>query len=159
VYAIKLGVGAFQRRWQRRIRSTHGIFGISSYRRLFAMGPARRLLGRSVAGLRIAGGGRYHASVLRPDEIRHVDRRSRFVPSLVSGFIRGGRGRRRRSLAIAVNGRIVATSRSFFLRGGSREGYAVVVPDGAFHSGPNTVRVLAVGRRGKRLRFRLLGRV
>jgi len=159
VSSIRIGVGAFQRRWQRRILTTHGIFGIASYGRLFAIGPPRRLLGRSLAGLSVGGPGRYHASVLRPSEIRNVNGQSRFVPSLVSGFIGGGRGGKRRALAVAVNGRIVATSRSFFLRGSSREAYAVIVPDGAFHPGRNTVHVLAVGRRGKRLRFRLLGRV
>ncbi len=159
VNAIQLGVGAFQSRWQRRISSTHGIFGIGSVARVFATGPARRLLGRPVTGLRIARAGRFHASVLKASEIRQVNPRSRFVPSLISGYIRGGRGRHRRSLAIAVNGRIVATGRSFFLRGSSRESYAVIVPDSSFRPGRNSVQVLAVGRRGKRLRFRSLGRV
>jgi hypothetical protein len=159
VDAIRMGVGAFQGRWGRTIRNTHATFGIGSVARMFATGPARRLIGRPLAGLRIARRGRLRASVLRPGEIRGVQARSRFVPALVSGFIRGGRGRRRRSLAIAVNGRIVATGRSFFLRGSNRESYAILVPEGSFHPGRNTLRVLAVRRRGKRLRFRLLGRV
>jgi hypothetical protein len=107
----------------------------------------------------VARPGRFHASVIKAFEIRNVNPRSRLVPALVSGYIRGGRGRRRRNLAIAVNGRIVATGRSFFLRGSSREGYAVIVPEASFHPGRNTVHVLAVGQRRKRLRFRLLGRV
>jgi hypothetical protein len=159
VSAIQLGVGSFVSRWRRRIRSTHGIFGIGSVPRAFAIGPARRVIGRQVTGLRIARAGRVRASVLGASEIRQVNRRSRFIPSLVSGYIRGGRGRHRRALAIVVNGRIVATGRSFYLRGSSRESYAVIVPDSSFQPGRNSVRVLAVGRRGKRLRFRALGRV
>ncbi|MFL5866066.1 MAG: sulfatase-like hydrolase/transferase [Thermoleophilaceae bacterium] len=159
VNAIRISLGHFQARWTRLIRNTHGLFGIGSLARLFAIGPARRLIGRQLAGLRMARPGRYHASILRHSHIWHVKRHSRFVPALVSGYIRGGRGRHRRSLAIAVNGRIAATTRSFFLRGSSREGYAVIVPDHRFHPGRNHVRVLGLGRRGKRLRFRLLGRV
>lgn len=159
VNAIRIGVGAFQGRWARTIRDTHATFGIGSMARIFATGPARHLIGRPLARLRVAGRGRLRASVLRPDEIRRVDPRSRFVPSLVSGYIRGGRGRIRRSLAIAVNDRIVATGRSFYLRGSSREGYAVLVPERSFNPGRNTLQVLAMTRRGGRLRFRLLGRV
>jgi hypothetical protein len=159
VNAIRIGTGAFQARWSRTIRNTHALFGIGSLARLYATGPARRLIGRPVGSLRVGRSGRYHASVLRASEIRNVSLRSHFRPALVSGYIRGGRGRRRRSLAIAVNGRIVATGRSFFLRGSSREGYAILVPEESFTQGRNRVQVLALGHRGKRLRFRMLGRV
>jgi hypothetical protein len=167
--AVRIGVRAFQARWARAIRNMHALFGIGSIPRLYAIGPLRRVIGRPVgsSGRRLRVGtspvarpGRFRASVLRAFEIRNVNPRSRLVPALVSGYIRGGRGRRRRNLAIAVNGRIVATGRSFFLRGSSREGYAVIVPESSFHPGRNEVHVLAVGRKGKRrLKFRLLARV
>ena len=159
VSAIQIGVRAFQARWSRTIQISHAIFGIGSVPRLFAIGPARRLIGRPLGTLRVSSRGRYRASVLKAGEVRNVRARSRFRPSLVSGYIRGGRGRHRRGLAIAVNGRIVGTGRSFFLRGSSREGYAIIVPDSSFHPGRNTVQILAIGGRGKRLRFRLIGRV
>lgn len=168
VNAIRMSVGAFQARWARLIRNTHGSFGIGSVARLYATGPARQVIERPLTGagrgLRVGSSpvarpGRYRASVLRASELRNVSLGSRFVPALVTGYIRGGRGRRRRDLAIAVNGRIVATSRSFFLRGSSREAYAVIVPEIVFRPGRNEVHVLSVGRRGKRLRFRLLARV
>jgi len=167
--AVSIGVGRFQVRWRRLIRQTHGLFGIGSLPRLYAIGPARPALGRPLAVVRgrlrvgsspVAPPGRFRASVIKAAEIRSVNPYSRLVPALVSGHIRGGRGRRRRNLAVAVNGRIVATTRSFFLRGSSREGYAVIVPEGSFHPGRNQVHVLSVRRRrGGRLRFRLLARV
>ena len=115
--------------------------------------------GLRVGSALVARPGRYHASVLRASELRNVSLSSRFVPALVTGYIRGGRGRRRRDLAIAVNGQIVATGRSFFLRGSGQEGYAVIVPEIVFRPGRNQVHVLSIGRRGKRLRFRLLAQV
>jgi hypothetical protein len=167
VNAVRIGLGAFQSRWTRVIKNTHGLFGIGSLARLYAIGPARGVIGRplagsgrrlTVGGARVAGPGRYRASVLGRAEIRHVSPGARFLPAFVSGYIRGGGGRRH-SLAIAVDGRIVATTRSFFLRGSSREGYAVIVPEESLHPGRNHVHVLAIGHRGRRLRFRLLAEV
>jgi len=165
--AVKLGVGDFQARWGRTIRNTHALFGIGSLARLYAIGPVRQVIGRPLTGITrlrlgdepVSPPGRLQASVIKAFEIRNVNPLSRLVPALVSGHIRGGRGGLRHDLAIAVNGRVVATGRSFFLRGSSHEGYAVMVPETAFHPGRNSLHVLAVGRRGKRLRFRLLARV
>ena len=52
----------------------------------------------------------------------------------------------RRDLAIAVNGRIAAITRSFRLDGATR--FAAVLPEWALRDGANDVAVLAVGRAG-----------
>jgi hypothetical protein len=81
------------------------------------------------------------------------------VPAHVVGRIRGGRSGARRDVAIAVNGRIVAVSRSFQLATGDDELVAAMVPESAFRQGRNRVQVLAVSRRGGSLGLASLGGV
>ena len=52
-----------------------------------------------------------------------------------------------RDVAIAVNGKIVAVSRTFKLAGGDTkdELVASIVPESSFHQGRNSVRVMEVG--------------
>jgi hypothetical protein len=50
-----------------------------------------------------------------------------------------------RDVAIAVNGKIVAVSRSFKLATGGGELVASIVPESSFHQGRNSVRVMEVG--------------
>jgi hypothetical protein len=59
-------------------------------------------------------------------------------------------------LAIAVNGRIAAVTRSFGRRGRLR--FAAIVPDDAFRVGANEVEVFAVARGANRVALERLGR-
>ncbi len=54
---------------------------------------------------------------------------------------------------VAVNGRIEAVGRSFFLEGSPRETFAVVVPEWVLRQGRNDVRVFEVRGRPGALRL------
>ena len=81
------------------------------------------------------------------------------MPALLTGTIHHGRRGARRNLAFLVNGRVAAVGRSFYLRGSGRESFAAMVSESSFRAGRNSVQVLSVGGRGRRLGFRLLGGV
>ena len=78
---------------------------------------------------------------------RHVDLQSGFVPAQITGTVTGPQ-HPGRSLAFAVNGRIVATAPSFRLKGSGKEQFSVVVSDRDFYEGRNTVQILWVRRGG-----------
>jgi hypothetical protein len=94
---------------------------------IYAFGPRPDLIGR-----RVPAGGR--EVVVDPD--------SGFVPSHQAGTIPHGRPGGGRAVAIAVNGRVVATGLTFTLAGADAEQYSVIVPERAFRKGVNRVQVL-----------------
>jgi hypothetical protein len=105
---------------------------------LFKLGPSSELLGKRAPG---------SGSVGRLDsrfDFGNI-RRAGKVPVFVNGTIGGGRAGR--VIAIAVNGRIVATCRAFRFKGRTRWG--AVVPPASLHSGRNSVGAYMV--RGNRL--------
>jgi hypothetical protein len=83
---------------------------------------------------------------LVPGRGRHVpvDSASGFIPSHVAGTIPDGPRGGGRTVAVAVNGRIVATGLTFTLEGADDEQYSVIAPERAFREGANRVQVLLV---------------
>jgi hypothetical protein len=151
-------VGAFSVRVGRVIRYQHAVFGYGRVGPgLYGIGPARRLRGRAVSGLPAVGVGRVRARLAFPGEIHRVSLSARFRPALVAGQLRGTRRGVTRAVAVAVNGRIAATGRTFHLLGRGGEQFAVLVPDWLFLPGRNRVAVYAIASRHGRLRLRLLG--
>lgn len=116
------------------------------------IGPARRLHGRLVGP---APRATTRARFVYGRRLRGVRRRTGLMPAQVAGSITGGRRGARRDLALAVNGRIEVTGRTWRLRGSPRERFALNVPEAALREGRNDVRLFEVGRRGE---LRLLGR-
>jgi sulfatase-like protein len=105
---------------------------------LFAVGPRPELLGRRVDGLAVsqeadATVGLYDAAFYHPE--------APIVPTRVSGSLEGVPAGR--DVAIAVNGRIAATTPSFVLEGDVL--FSAVLPESAFRHGHNQVRVFVVG--------------
>jgi Sulfatase len=101
---------------------------------LYAIGPRPDLLGRRVPSSRGA-------------RDVDVDPESPVVPSFVAGD--AGELRAGAELAVAVNGRVEATTRVY--RGDGRSRYAALVPPESLRTGPNAVTVLEV-RPGDELR-------
>jgi hypothetical protein len=77
-------------------------------------------------------------------ELGHVRRTAGIVPAQIAGDLRGGAAGRKRDLAVAVNGRIEAVGRSFYLAGDRTEHYALMVPEESLHDGANVVEVYEV---------------
>jgi hypothetical protein len=105
---------------------------------LYGIGPRPELLGRAVDGLALAAtaGGptfrSYGETTYDPD--------SPVAPARIAGRIDGAPAGE--DVAIAVNGRIVAVTRSFELGGDVL--VSAVVPENAFRPGENAVRVYLV---------------
>jgi hypothetical protein len=148
---IALGTRAFQVRWAAAIRAQHALFGFGA-EGLYG-GPHAALLGRTIG--RAARRGRVRALIARRGDLRV--RRGRFWPTLILGHIVGGARGARRDLAVVVNGRVGAVSRSFRLPGVRGESFAALVPEDLLKLGRNRVRVLSVAGRRGHLRLRLLG--
>jgi sulfatase-like protein len=113
----------YERARRAALRRKLRLFGDGIYR----FGPRPDLLGE-----RVPPGGRRVS----------VDRGSGFVPAHVAGTIAGGRPGGGRTVAVAVNGRVVATGVTFTLAGADDEQYSVIVPERAFRDGANRVELL-----------------
>jgi hypothetical protein len=96
---------------------------------IYAFGPRPDLIGRSAPG----GG---HTVVVDPG--------SGFVPAHVAGTIPDGTRGGGRTVAVAVNGRVVATGVTFTLEGADEEQYSVIAPERAFKAGRNRIQLLLV---------------
>lgn len=108
---------------------------------MYGIGPHRELVGRQV-GAPVDGPVR--ATIDGADAFRSVDLRSGFVPALVTGRIAGPATPGSRDVAVAVNGRIVATAPTFELTDSSTENFSALVPETSFRDGANRVQVLLV---------------
>ena len=80
-----------------------------------------------------------------------VRRASGVVPTQIAGDLTGADGGRR-DLAVALNGRVEAVGRSFYLTGDPTEHFAFNVPESALREGRNRVEVFEVVG-GQRLRL------
>ena len=112
---------------------------------LFEIGFHRELIGRSVAEVRgmLRRAGR---QVLLDDEylFRSIDLASPVVPALITGQIVGnGDGEAAGMLlAIAVDKRIAATTRTFLIPEGTW--FAALVPESVFRQGANEIEVFQI---------------
>ena len=122
---------------------------------VFDASAAHPLVGRRVAILRLRPGPE-RARIDRPGSFARVQPRSGVLPVYVSGHLPGA-GEVGQRLAVAVNGRIRATGRSY-LHDGERR-FSMLVPPSSLRPGRNTVDVLALegGARVTRLSQRPAG--
>lgn len=109
-------------------------------------GPFSKLVGRDVGtlGATTASGARVHLD--GESLFANVKKASEFVPARITGEVDGVSLGGGAPLAVAVNGRVSATTRTFMLDGRSR--FAVLVPENAFREGRNTVSVFAISPSG-----------
>jgi len=114
----------------------------------FALGPYRELHGRLLTGLPVAPGpAPARARLDAPDALRAVDPASGVVPAHLTGRVQSGETRKR-ALGLAVNGRLVATAESFFVRDSGVERLSIVIPEAALRPGANAVEVFQIDRGG-----------
>lgn len=114
---------------------------------VWRIGPRPDLVGRRFDGEVPAAAGGPRATVDAAADFAAVPERASALPILVSGDVAGvDEGV---VLAVAVNGRVVATTR-VFTDGGQRQ-YSAVLPPSALHAGSNAIAVLQV-LEGDRLR-------
>jgi hypothetical protein len=116
------------------------------------IGPHRSLLGRSPGELARAASAGVRAAFVQGDLLANVRRDSGVVPVQIAGDLSGGRPGEKRDLAVALNGRIEAVGRSFYLQGDATEHFALMVPESALREGRNSVELFEVVA-GERLRL------
>jgi hypothetical protein len=122
---------------------------------MYRLGPHKDLLGRSVASLDVSDLARAQVRIDGEQLLRDVQHSSRFLPARVTGTIDDVSLPDRTALAIAVNGRVVTTTRSYS-RGG-RTRFVTLVPESAFLNGANTIEVFTVGPAPRGVRLVRLG--
>jgi hypothetical protein len=133
-------------RWEQRhhaqLERKLAIFGdgADGSLRLFRIGPDQDLLFKPLSQFRVSSGS--GASFVAPEEYRNVDLRTPTIPVHITGHLKGVPTGR--NLAIAVNGKIEATTVSFHLATSSDVIFAAMVPESSFHQGRNRVEVLEV---------------
>lgn len=137
------------------VRARLALFGSGDIAALYTgIGPNRHLLGRAASEQQQVAPGKVRASISGAASLQTVRESSVLLPTQIGGPVRGGKRGARRDIAVAVNGRIEAVGRTFYLRGSRRESFAVNVPEGALRPGRNTVEVFQLN--GGRLQ--LIGR-
>jgi hypothetical protein len=125
------------------------LFGPSeaNYYRVPRSSPHHELIGREVGSLRTtedAEGLEFSTDIY--GDFADVDPDGTFVPAYLAGRARWTDRRDPASLAVAVNGTIRATTRTYqFEEKGSRYAWSVVLPADAFRRGPNNVEVFVFG--------------
>jgi hypothetical protein len=146
------------KRWEARrravVRRRLRQFGSGDIASLYTgIGPHRDLIGQRVGS--VARAATVRASVVQDSMFADVEPASGVIPTQIAGDLSGGRSGATRDLAVAVNGRIEAVGRSFYLTGDSTEHFAFMVPERALHRGRNSIQILEVGGSAG---LRLLGR-
>ena len=153
---IDLEPRAFERAKAAALERKLVLFGAGRGRPgLFGIGPHSQLLGRRVAGLPRAAPSGLRTQIEDGEALRSVDPSASFVPARITGRIVGGRAGRRRDLAIALNGRVEAVSRTYTT--GGRSWFSALVPERALRRGHNELDVLAVSSGADGLRVESLG--
>jgi Sulfatase len=147
---IELPAAEFERRKETALARKLALFGQGGLAGLYRIGPHPELLGRSAAALAPAPRGRLRARIDSLGRLGAVDPDSLFVPSHITGSVSGGARGATRDLAVAVNGRIAAVTRSFYVAGDDVERISALVPESALRAGRNAVEVFAVGADGRR---------
>jgi hypothetical protein len=124
---------------------------------VFRVGPHAELVGRRVDALPVVASAGLVAEVDEDEArwLRDVDPASGFVPAYVTGRIEG-EGGGGVDLAVAVNGRIAAVTRS---SPHETPLFAALVPESAFRPGSNAVEIFAVSSGSGALRLERLGGV
>ncbi len=146
-------LSVLRERRARAVRERIVEFGTGSFASVYAIGPHRELVGRSPASLPIAPRGSLAVKIDGATLLDAVDKRSGFLPSFIEGSVEGTSGTT--DLAVALNGKIAAVTKTFDQHGQTR--FSALVPEEAFRSGRNAVEVFAVEETGgsvvlKRLR-------
>lgn len=144
-HSVSAPLSTLRARRSRALARQVATFGTGSFAKAYRIGPNQSLLGRSVAAIPVRQG-----STLRVERDGDLlsdvaDLESGFVPTYVEGALSSKAGPPV-ELAVAVNGRIAAVTRSFDQYGKRR--FAALFPESALHQGRNAVGVYAV-RRGR----------
>jgi len=144
---------AVARRRSSAVRRKTAWFGSGGGRNpeaLYLIGPHAELVGKPVTSLPLVRAARSHphATIDQAAGLRNVERASGFIPGQITGTVRPGHPGGGRQIALAINGTIAATGRTFSLAGSkSRENLELIVPESALRSGANRAQLFEIVER------------
>jgi hypothetical protein len=121
----------------------------SPWAQLYRVGSHPELVGREVGELPTAAQGALSATVANAALLSHVSPNDEIIPTRVTGVVRGGPPTGLRDVAVAVDGRVWATGRSFRLRGRPYEYYSLIVPEESLRPGRNRIELFEVRPDGR----------
>lgn len=151
-------VEAVERRRRAATRRKLALFGAGGGRNpeaLYSSGPHAELIGREAATLpRVPG--QATAQIHQAADLLDVNPASAFVPGEITGELPNGRPGGGRPIALALNGKIAATGRTFSLDASAVESFEVIVPERAFRRGANEARLFEIVTRAGSLALRPL---
>jgi hypothetical protein len=139
----------------REVAQRHATWLGSGTDSLYHVGPRLDLHGRAVSGFPTVAASGARVSIPRLSDLEHVDKSSGYVPAHFLGQVSWRSLRRSEEIAIAVNGRLAATTRPFTMRGGIW--VDAMLDEHLLHDGRNTVGIYAVRGRGATTRLVHLG--
>jgi hypothetical protein len=150
------------RRRDRAVLRKSALFGTGAGRdpaALYLIGPHPEIVGKPVSKLTVpapAAGGAF-ARIDQADDLQDVDPASSYVPGEITGAIEGGRPGGGRPVALALNGAIAATGRTFSLQGTPQtENFEMIVPERAFRAGRNDPELFEIVARDGGVALRAL---
>jgi Sulfatase len=146
-----------ERRRDRTLRRKVTLFGSGNGPPgILGLGPHPQLLGKRVSALRVTpGAARMSVDTKIADLLHSLPAGSDTVPAQVMGSISGPGAAADKPIALAVNGRIEAISRSYSKASSVR--YSAMAPETALHPGRNEVELFWVVRSGSGLMLESLG--
>ena len=136
---VRASFASLELKHETLIRQKVKMFGAGDWERVFAVGPHRDLLGRSVREFAVVSSGD-HATIehkLTRELLQAIQPDLPFVPSPLQGRVGGSGAVSGRSLAVAVNGSIEAVAETYDRSGTVR--FSALLPESAFRPGPNRV--------------------
>ncbi len=138
---IQAPLSALRAERAREVEQRIDVFGTGSVDRVYRIGPHRELLGRSVSGLDVRPSASEGVHLSGRELLAAVDLSLDVLPSYITGTLTGRRPARQ-DLAVAVNGKIEAVTRSYTEFGQTK--FAALVPERSIRQGANEVSVYAV---------------
>jgi len=112
---------------------------------LYRLGPNPGLIGRPLSSLSVEPSADLRVQLEGRELLNYVDRDTDLLPTRIQGTV-SGTGGEDVDLAIAVNRRIAAVTRTIQVSG--QTFFGAMVPEGALHNGRNDVQVLLVKGEG-----------
>jgi hypothetical protein len=158
--AVRLGNGTVQtarlskllaRRHQALLRQI-SIFG-STPASILRIGPDANLIGQPLSRLPVEPSENAGVDLDGRELLNVVDKRTDLLPTWIQGGLTGEH-EQNEEIAIAVNGRIAAMTRTF--QGVDGTGFGGMVPESALRNGKNAVTILVVRHEGGRRAFEAL---
>jgi hypothetical protein len=112
---------------------------------LYRLGPNPGLIGRRLSSLSVEPSSDVRVQLEGRELLSYVDRHTDLLPTRIQGTV-SGTGGEDVDLAIAVNGRIAAVTRTIQVSG--QTFFGAMVPEDALHNGRNDVEILLVKGEG-----------